>query len=78
MYKPVSALENEKHKIIWDLEIQTHYLIPATRKRLKLINKEKYYLSIGFTVPVDHWVIMWDREKIVEYEGHSINEVNYA
>ena len=39
MHKLESVLENETHKILWDFEIQTDYLIPAIRKDLVLISK---------------------------------------
>ena len=31
MHKPHPVLENEKHKFLWDSEIQTDHLIPARR-----------------------------------------------
>ena len=41
IYKSESALENETHKIICELELQTDYLIPARSLDLVLINKKK-------------------------------------
>ena len=40
MHKSESFLENETHKIAWDFEIQTDYLILARRSELELINKK--------------------------------------
>ena len=31
MPKPESIVQNKTHKILWDLEIKTHYLISARR-----------------------------------------------
>ena len=36
-----SVLKNEKHKILWDFEVQTDYQVQARRLDLVLINKEK-------------------------------------
>ena len=41
MHKPESVQEDEKHKILWDFDIQTDNLIPARRAKLVLINKKK-------------------------------------
>ena len=37
MYKPESILENEKNKVLWDLEIQTNHIRPDQ----VIINKKK-------------------------------------
>ena len=39
-----SYQDNEVHKIPWDFEIQTDYLIQARRRKLVLINKKKELL----------------------------------
>ena len=39
MYNPESALENETHKILSDLEIKTDLLISARRPDLMIVNK---------------------------------------
>ena len=36
-----SVLENEKHKLLWDFEIQTDRLISARRPDLIIINNNK-------------------------------------
>ena len=41
MYKPESVLENKTHKILWDCEIKTNYLIHARRPDFILISKKK-------------------------------------
>ena len=34
-------MENERHKILWDIEIQTDHLIPARRLDLMIIKKKE-------------------------------------
>ena len=46
MHKPESF--REKHKILWDFEIQTDYLILARRLNLDLIEKKNNLPSSGF------------------------------
>ena len=41
VYKPDSFLENEKHNIQWDSEIETDLIILARRPQQKLIIKKK-------------------------------------
>ena len=44
-YKTESVPENERHKILWDFEIQINYYILARRQDLILINKIIIYLT---------------------------------
>ena len=41
MYNLKSALENKTHKILWDFEIQTDYLISARLPDLVIVSKKK-------------------------------------
>ena len=41
MYKVESILENERHTVFMDFEIQTGELIPVGRQRQVFINKKK-------------------------------------
>ena len=41
MQKPVSVLDNETHKILWDFDIQKVYLVLVKRPDLVMINKKK-------------------------------------
>ena len=41
MHKLESILEDEKHKILWDFEIQIDPLLPARRPDLVKVNKKK-------------------------------------
>ena len=51
MHKPESVLENETHKILRDVEIQTDHLIPTKRPGLTLINKKKEFFVL-WTLPL--------------------------
>ena len=47
--------ENEMHKILWDLEIQTDHSIPGQSSDLVLIDSKKITCTlVDFAVPVDH------------------------
>ena len=41
MQNSVSVLENEMHKLLWDVEIQTDHLISARRPELVRVNNNK-------------------------------------
>ena len=41
MNKPVSVLENETQKLLWDFEIQTDHLISARRPDPVIVKKKK-------------------------------------
>ena len=41
MHNPVSVLENDTHKLLWDFDIQTDHLISARRQTLIIINKKR-------------------------------------
>ena len=46
MHNPYSAHKNETHKILWDFEIQTDYLISVRQPDLVIFNKKKRSCSI--------------------------------
>ena len=89
MHKPESVLENEPHKDLRDVEIETDHLILNRRPDLILINKGKriYHLA-DFVIFVGHWVKMKEdkttigscesAEKTVEHsaDGDSWNPWN--
>ena len=72
-----SVLENEKHKILWDFEIQTDHLILARRPDLVIVNKKKkkrtiqiFYQSFVYTqlndqrqVPADHRIKLKEKRR---------------
>ena len=41
MHNPAPVLENDTHKLLWDINMQTDNLIPARRQDLTIINKKK-------------------------------------
>ena len=68
MHNPASVLENETHKLFWDFEIQTDYLISARRPDLVIINKEKRTCRIvDFAVSADRRVKLKESEKKDKY-----------
>ena len=73
MHKPGSVLKKETHKILWDFERQTDYLIPARRPDLLLINKKKRKKTcrlVDFDAPTDHRVKIKETEK-KKYSGFA-------
>ena len=49
--------ENEKHKLLWDFEIKTHYLISARRLVTASDNQQKkiIYRIMDFALLVKPW-----------------------
>ena len=41
MHKPISVLENDTYKLLWDFDIQTDHLISARQPDLMIINNKK-------------------------------------
>ena len=41
MLNPAPFLENDTHKLLWDIDIHTDHLISARRPDLIIINKKK-------------------------------------
>ena len=57
MQKPC-FLKNETHKILWDSEIQTDYLISARWPDIVIINKKRELShKMDFAIPADQRVI---------------------
>ena len=48
MHKPESVPEKERHKVLWEFEIQAGHSVSARLPDLKLINKKKNLSSGGF------------------------------
>ena len=68
MHNPAPVLENDSHKLLWDVNIQTDYLIPARRPDLMIINKRKRICKIvDFAVPADHRINLKECEKKEKY-----------
>ena len=64
MHNPAPVLENNMHKLLWDIDMHTDHLILARRPDLIIINKKKKRICkfVDFAVPADH------RIKLKEYE----------
>ena len=41
MHNPASVLENDTHKLLWDLDIQTDRIITTREPDLIIINKKR-------------------------------------
>ena len=68
MHNPAPVLENATHKLLWDFNIQTDYLIPARRPDLIIINKKKRTCKIvDFAAPADHRIKLKECEKRDKY-----------
>ena len=68
MHNPESVLENETHKLLWDLEIQPGHQILARRPDLIIINKkERTCRIVDFALPVDHRVKLKESERRYKY-----------
>ena len=68
LHKPASVLENDKNKLLWDLDIQTDHVTLARRPDLIIINlKERSFRIVDFAVPADHVVKLKESEKKNKY-----------
>ena len=72
MHNPASVQENDKHKLLWDFDIQTDHLISAGRLDLIIINnnnnkKKKICKIVDFAVPADHRIKLKENEKKDKY-----------
>ena len=65
MHNPSPVIENDTHKLLWDFDIQTDYLIFAWRPDLIIINKKKkkIFKIVDFGVPADHRIKLKEWEK---------------
>ena len=68
MHNPAPVLEDDSHKLLWDFNLQTDHLIPASRPDLIIINKRKRISKIvDFAVPADHRINLKESEKKDKY-----------
>ena len=64
MSNPESVIENEAHKLLWDLKIQTDPLITAKRPDLVIVNKKvRTCRTVDFAVQVEYRVKLKKSEK---------------
>ena len=69
MHNPASLLENDTHKFLWDLDLQTDRLITARWPDLIVINSKKKRTSkiVDFVVSADHRIKLKESEKKNKY-----------
>ena len=68
MHNPAPALENNTHKLLWDVDIHMDHLISARRPDRIIIDKKKRTCKIvDFAVPVDHRIKLKECEKKDKY-----------
>ena len=68
MHNLAYVLENDTHKLLWDFDIQTDYLISARRPNLIIINnnnkkKKRTSKIVEFAVPADHRIKFKENSK---------------
>ena len=68
MHNPAPVLENDTHKLQWDVDIHTDHLISARRSDLIMINKKERTCKIfDFAVPADQRINLKECEKKDKY-----------
>ena len=61
-------LTNDTHKLQWDFDVHTDYLIPGRWPDLIIINKKKKICEIvDFAIPADHRMNLKESEKKDKY-----------
>ena len=64
MHNLAPVLENDTHKLLWDFDIHTDYLISAKKQDLIKINKRKRICKIvDFSVPAYYRIKLKECEK---------------
>ena len=68
MHNKTSVLENDRHKLLWDFDIQMDHLILARKPDLIIINKKKENCKIvDLAVLADHRIKLKESEKKDKY-----------
>ena len=73
MHNPESVVENEKHKLLWDFEIQTDHLFSDRRPDVVIVNnnnnnnKNSTGQIVVYAEPADHRVKLKESEKKEKY-----------
>ena len=69
MHNPAPVLENDSHKLLWDLNMHTDHLIPARKPDLIIINNKKKRICkiVDFALPADHRINLKECEKKDKY-----------
>ena len=68
MHNPAFVLENDTHKLLWNFDMETDYLIFVRRPDLIIINnnnnkKTRIFKIVDFAVPADHRIKLKECEK---------------
>jgi len=72
-HEPQPVLENDKVKILWDVNIYTDRVIQARRPDLVVVDKMKKKVTlIDIAIPADKNVIEKEKEKITKYQDLRI------
>ena len=79
MLNPVSTLEKDTHKLLWDFDIQTDPLISARGPDLIIIKKKKKTKKrtckiVDFAVLADHRIKLKESEKKDKYLGRELKK----
>ena len=73
IHNQAPVLENDTHKLLWDFDIHTDYLISARRPELIIINnnnnkkKKRICKIVDFAVLADHRIKLKECEKKDKY-----------
>ena len=68
VWKILTVLENDTHKLLWDFDIHTDHQISAKKPDLIIINKKKRIFKIvDFAVRADHRIKLKECEKKDKY-----------
>ena len=74
MHNPAPVLENDTHKLLWDIDLHTDHLMSARRPDLIIINKnnnqqkkERIFTIVDFAVPAEHRIKMKESKKKDKY-----------
>ena len=92
MHNPEPVLENYRHKLLWDFDIQTNHLISARRPDLIIINQKKRICKIlDFPVLAEHRIklkecenrdkyvdLAWELKKTMEHEGDNYTNCDWC
>ena len=67
--KPQAATENERYKVLWDMNIQCDNVIEARRPDIIIVNKvERSAIIIDIAIPGDIRIAQKETEKITKYQ----------
>ena len=68
-HEPETVVENEKSKILWDMNIQSDHVIEGHRPSMIAIDKAKNHCQIiDFVVPYNRRVEQKEQEKTEKYQ----------